>query len=634
MERYEAALKEIDSHLDVRMPVNPDDLVEVRRKYSRGSSLPVERPLKPATPSQSISRAGEYVMKQARKGFVNISKDLSSPTEIYNTHFVPLKFHEAEREIDLPTEPSYLSEDFQKFWQSTDIVTRTVEELQALPFQDSRDHDECERRYREMIAKVVRKMKQCGLLDERRKTRQQLARIMQSFMATAKRKRLKLIRSYLTEKRLSWENLNESQQREFPEFAPPPPPEPTPEPEQPRRQEISREVNTRVIKQVMATARGLPSVYKVQGLTEEENTSSQRKLGFQRGLAAAERAMRSAVDRPPRPLFGDDTAPKTERILKAGDDAWRRQRGIVLTSMTARRPPTVIFRRPAKVIEPKLSTHDQYARFWAESDPLKRERQGIFFNPLDQLADVAKGFRGVDTKPIEVRDEDVEMPFTLESSRKSEEKKEETEPVSVVVAEEEDISDRVFSTSVCKTRVVEENLIEEPKPVPLYGGYDGGRAESDDVKFLAERTEDLKGREGEEAHRRLEKIWAQLGFSIQQKLDMAIKYSSTIEQSGRLAEALNLWDAAFTASEAYEKAYTRAKDFLRIEAPTSNHVDVTYGVLLVALKEAEDSLIQIEARLKQQLGDEFVVRRRRIQDLMEQRRMKLKIMSKELGLSS
>ena len=72
---------------------------------------------------------------------------------------------------------------------------------------------------------------------------------------------------------------------------------------------------------------------------------------------------------------------------------------------------------------------------------------------------------------------------------------------------------------------------------------------------------------------------------------------------------------------------------MRIEAPTSNHVDVTYGVLLVALKEAEDSLIQIEARLKQQLGDEFVVRRRRIQDLMEQRRMKLKIMSKELGLS-
>ena len=638
VERYAAALKDVDQLLDIPMRVNPDDLVDVRRKYSRNPALPIERPLKPDTPSQAINKAGEYVLKQAQKGFVNIDPSVSSPREVYKLSYVPLKFKEMEREWDVQYEPSYKSEEFQRFWQATDVVTRTVEELQALPYEDPVDRNECEGKYREMIAGLVRKMNQQGLLNERRKTRQQLFRIMQEFMAKAKKRRAKLIRAYLQKGRVMWANLNDAQKKEFAEFEPPKPLEP----EKPKRQitpDLARhqeEVDARVLRRVMASAKVLPSVYSLDGIGSDERAMTARKLGFQRGLAAAEWAMHSAVDRPPRPILesvrgGDGRAVKD-------DNAYRgRTRGMVLTSMGTRKPraPVVTSRRGARIVEPRLPTQEQYASFWLDSDPLKKERQGKMLNPLEQLSDVTKSFRGVSDLNIpEIKDEDVVMPFKLERSRVEEKQPEEpaVEPEPEKEADE-DVTDNVFSTSVSTTKLTETEHVEEQKPLVLYGGYDVGRADSDDVKFLAERTEDLKGREGEEAYHRLEKIWEKLGFSIQQKLDMAIKYSSTIEESGRLAEALNIWEAAFTAAEAYEKSYITVKDFLRMEAPTSNHSDVTYKVLLVALKEAEDSLVQVEGRLKQQLGDEFVVRRRRVQDLMEQRRMKLKIMSKDLDTS-
>ena len=627
VERYAAALKDVDRLLDIPMRVNPDDLVDVRRKYRRNPALPIERPLKPDTPSQAINKAGEYVLKQAQKGFVNIDPSVSTPSQVYKLSYVPIKFKELEREWEVQYEPSYKSEEFQRFWQSTDVVTRTVEELQALPYEDPADTKECEGKYREMIAGLVRKMNQQGLLDERRKTRQQLFKIMQEFMAKAKKRRVKLIRSYLQKGRVLWVNLSDAQKKEFPEFEPPKPPEP----EKPKRQippDLARhqeEVDARVLKRVMASAKVLPSVYSLDGIASDERAMTARKLGFQRGLAAAEWAMHSAVDRPPRP------------ILESGRvDAYRgRTRGMVLTSLGPRKPRAAVVpsRKGARIVEPRLPTQEQYASFWVDSDPLKRERQGKRFNPLEQLSDVTKNFRGVaDMKIPEIKDEDVVMPFKLESSRIEEKEPEEVVAEPEPEKEAEEVADNVFSTSVSTTTLTEGEHVEEQKPLVLYGGYDVGRADSDDVKFLAERTEDLKGREGEEAYHRLEKIWEKLGFSIQQKLDMAIKYSSTIEESGRLPEALNIWEAAFTAAEAYEKSYITVKDFLRMEAPTSNHRDVTFKVLLVALKEAEDSLVQVEGRLKQQLGDEFVVRRRRVQDLMEQRRMKLKIMSKDLDI--
>jgi hypothetical protein len=153
--------------------------------------------------------------------------------------------------------------------------------------------------------------------------------------------------------------------------------------------------------------------------------------------------------------------------------------------------------------------------------------------------------------------------------------------------------------------------------------YWGPGVEKTDMRFLQEQTDEVvHSKEGRSVHERLARIWEQLGFTIQQKLDMAVKYSGTVEECKRFADAVAIWEKAYSSVQIYEKAYQELKNLIRIGESSSNKLAIIerYRAPYVA---AETSLIEVVNSLKMQLNDEFVVKRKRAMDLIQLRRVKV-----------
>ena len=88
-------------------------------------------------PHSFYRKAGAYVLKQARKGFINLDNDITSPRDVFQDALIPFQAaQERERKAIKPREITFADEEFRKFWQSTAVVTKYVKEITALPYYD------------------------------------------------------------------------------------------------------------------------------------------------------------------------------------------------------------------------------------------------------------------------------------------------------------------------------------------------------------------------------------------------------------------------------------------------------------------------------------------------------------------
>jgi hypothetical protein len=151
-----------------------------------------------------------------------------------------------------------------------------------------------------------------------------------------------------------------------------------------------------------------------------------------------------------------------------------------------------------------------------------------------------------------------------------------------------------------------------------------------DVTYLNEQTEEVvRGPEGLDVFQRLARIWDELGFSIQQKLDMAVKYSGAIEDVRRFTDAVQIWERAWSEVLVYEKAYDELKYVIRNGEASANKMAIIERYS-APVTQAEQNLMDIINAMKIQLNDEFVMKRKRGMDLIQLRRVKIQNLINQL----
>ena len=148
-----------------------------------------------------------------------------------------------------------------------------------------------------------------------------------------------------------------------------------------------------------------------------------------------------------------------------------------------------------------------------------------------------------------------------------------------------------------------------------------------DVKFLQEQTASvMKTGEDKGTHKRLKAIWNTLGFTAQQKLDMAIKYTNDTDECGKFAGAVSLWEEVDEAVEAYEEKHADLKKFLKIEQVAATRNMTALNDLRSAYQDAETRVREISETLRNTFGDDLVLRRKRALDLCTSRDAKLRLL--------
>lgn len=614
-------LEDFDSVMKTPKRLSVQEEETLRMDFGREISLPVTPPKKTDSPIQSIEKAGAYVLKQARKGLVDLDSNITSPKQVFKDSLIPVHVAQREQKIIRQRDITFTDEEFQKFWQSTAVVTKCVKEITALPYYDPFDMADCESKFRESVGNVVRKMHDAGLLDERKQTQRKLYNIMHDFVVKVGECRVSVIRWYLKAEKIEWKKLTDKQKQEFPEFAPPEPQHPVPD-QTPKKDSLvkQKEIDERILKRVYEEVGSLPSSYRIDEFVSDSMMSTQARLDFERDISAAEKVMTNAMSNRPAkpnlpPLPMPQQKPAPQKPVGTGT-----KRGVsVLSSITKKpAPPRGITSRAAVKTRPKRNSDaalhlPAYDLFWDECDPLKATRAGTSRNPLSKMREITHGF-DFNRHAGGARTSRDDMDLHSESN-------------AVMLGSR---LDRIFSTSVFHAKADNDN--EDAPMTTAQDVYDIDRRGPSDVKYLTERTEDMDDTCGEAIYQRLDRIWERLGFSIMQKLDMAIKYSSSTEESGRLAEAVNYWETAFSAVSAYEKSYSMIKDFLRMEAPTSKYKEMTYQVLEADLRTSEANLVENAHRLKIELGDDLVIHRRKVSDLIATRRVKLTVLKESANI--
>lgn len=122
---------------------------------------------------------------------------------------------------------------------------------------------------------------------------------------------------------------------------------------------------------------------------------------------------------------------------------------------------------------------------------------------------------------------------------------------------------------------------------------------------------------------KLQEIWENLGFSVQQKISLLVKYTSSTEESQRLNEALNFWELTFEIVSRYNDSYQNLKDFIRFEAPTSHYAKSTCEMLKQQVESCEENVKQIAENLLATFGDELIIKKKTVQQIIPGRHKKM-----------
>lgn len=637
--------QQIDKCLETpnHLTINQKDTIKM--VYGEEECLPVDpEEERPPSPGSSLARAGEYVLKLQNKGFVKLKDTPSSPRQVYKNTLIPMQIkRNAAKQQVIEVQKPVFTEEFQHFWQSLDIVKNICKELNSLPFKDPIDKAQTEAQFRDSVASVARILHNDGLTNEKKQNRKQLLNTMNFFVNKAKEIRHTQIRQYLEFNHLSYEDLPPYLKEEFPEYAPREKEVPVQLVKDTSTQKIDPrqdEINTKMLEHVANHYTNLPSEYRMGKYPLDEKGRRKDKREMKTNILTASTLMKKAMDKPrnmsspiPKPpskiSFGNDRLPTTGTKLK--------RRPQVLSSQTYKRPTTAPM-PPKPQQSPTMSDSDIYALFWESNDPLKNHREGEYVSTLSEIAKYSTDVPQIDY--TSVAETDVNDPFELSQKPvvpPSEDTFSDTLPNTGNLSDEivGIPIDRVFSTSVFSISPDQDvpERDETIKGIMANLHYDIDRSNTQDMKYLIMQSpEMLREIKNNTVYQRLEKIWEKLGFSINQKLDMVIKYSKDIEESGKLSEALDFWEQTNSVVDQYEHAYQMMKDFLRLEASTSKQRDITYQFLDADLKDAEAGLMSVGLRLKAQFGDDLVLHRRRVAELIPSRRLKLKMIAKEIGI--
>jgi hypothetical protein len=281
----------------------------------------------------------------------------------------------------------------------------------------------------------------------------------------------------------------------------------------------------------------------------------------------------------------------------------------------------ILPRRPPTPPRTDIETDDQrrnkaHHTFWEAGDPLGT-RDGEYRDVLGELEALSGSLEYHDH--LEDLD-DMRMPFTLECERLAEQAR-------VAQIEGDGLRDEIWTTADLDAANANDRTDELPQAQADAAPHMYSLEASEDLKYLLSQNfhstaigdPELRA---DAIQKRLEDIWEALGFSVQQKLALLLKYSTNLEESAKLSNALRFWEQALSVANQYEATYQSYKDMIQLEAKMGTPTRLLDDCAS-QMKAAEDSLMQVASALKSTFGDEFIIRRRKVDELIEEKRQKI-----------
>ena len=129
--------------------------------------------------------------------------------------------------------------------------------------------------------------------------------------------------------------------------------------------------------------------------------------------------------------------------------------------------------------------------------------------------------------------------------------------------------------------------------------------------------------EGEAMFERLQEIWNTLGFSIQQRLDLVLKYTNGVEESMRLGAAVRFWEMTLATVTQYLKSYRTLQSFVKFEAANAKYPRAKVDIMKSDLEAKEEAVRKVSDNLMKTYHDELIIKRMKADEYMAQKRRKI-----------
>ena len=661
-------INQINQIIDYDPIIPLQDENDVRNVYGAPPSIDVIPPLNPKPVDEAITDAGKYIIKMQKKGFIKLQDDIKNPNQIYQSSIMKYNKNkkESEESAQRQKKPEKALEPYQTFWQTSDIVKKTVNELNQLQFENSFEHLEVESRFRDQVASFVRVMNHNGMLEQNNKSRAELMDITKLFVDKVKEIRTNLFKNYLSKNILLYSKLNKKQQKEFIEFKPK-----NAEPVHQMQIQSAEKLDSTFLNRIRQASTNLPKAYQMTNLGFDDAPLSINHVKLHKEMKQLAASMHSAVDRIPAPIIPNYDEKAEKKNPKDDQSIPRKRVNVIATpkisrkggnSVLSKRPPLKPIKNPTldnqsqqleKSSLPKLTQKQIYNKYWENQDPLAEIRQGFAPNALQIINDLAQKsnkdymslFSTSDSESAaqnndssndqnqnvsitQIEDQyESDNPIQLEQIQKEKRRRK------VKTNDQASLRDNIFSTSVLNLRLDDEEVAQNSIPFARRNYIFDPK--SDDIQYLIQQSADLENGDMSHAiYKRLEAIWENLGFSASQKLQMVIKYSESTEESSKLNSALKFWEEANNSAINYQKAYIALKDFLKYncisdkDKPTTSIID-----LKDKMYESEKNLLQVAKTLKSMFCDDLVFHGKKVDDIIKSRRMKLKVLQQQSDTS-
>ncbi|OHT03664.1 hypothetical protein TRFO_28847 [Tritrichomonas foetus] len=644
----------------------------------------------PDSPTTSLQNAAGYLIKLNQRGYPVLRG--MSPDQIkrsFNRSLKPVLLTKARGSKE-NTSSSAINEmrynDPQlKFFLTSHATAKVRKKISELPFKVSDDKPIILSKLEEKIVELGHRMIHMRLFDYKKMSRTQLQQSTAKFVEEAHKVGDEIIRSCLREHLLDLNKLSREFKEEFKEFFPEPKVDTTPRKATiPPSKLKSDEIFNKVFDITRKGCSILPSTYRPKVKDLRYDTRPSTAVQMKKKLKNIALSIDHVLTRPA-------TAPvKLENDSNLQSQKPPRKPPEVITSNFHRAPKPIISNRSTrkskssrkssrekKELELKKAQEQADKFFWEIGDPLGSARSGEY---VDQLNTIRSLSSNINSSDLIMRDDENYRPFSFtsnvtnpstpilsnsnsmddlitdvtimidpdtnnnsENANPNEKNKNENKSVNKAEINDEannnghNLDNLLNKESILRSSFKDTSgMAVDEKNNPLSGNYDVSDSKSQLLNYLHDHVDDFDDGDvnNSKIYQRLGAIWEDLGFSITQKLDMVVKYSKTLEDSNKLTEAVDAWENAYMNIMNYQTAYKAMKIFLTSEylllTPEKN--SSLYLSLLRDIKSAIDCVETSAQYLKSALGDDLLMKHRKINDLISIREMKLQRLFSGTGI--
>jgi len=632
VKRAEILMDETNYNLKNVPPLPSESEQMIKFVYGKTQDIPLDDSVvEPPSPNTSLKKANEYLLKLTNKGFMKsttLSRD--DPIRVYslrNKKTNVTQNNVVER-VETQANNTHNVSPMYNYLTSMKVVKKCFADIQSLPFKLKNDEIIVTNKFVSRVSSLAYGMIANGSFDLKKRKRQQLQANTTKFVKNVSEIRNELIQNAFSRDLINISGLSPQAKTEFSNLM--------------KLDEKKSDLPAIHTFHNTFIQNFYGDEYSDSSHDEDEKDQQIFQRAFDESTSIAEKIPREyrpsflfpgeslkvlpkktsqiRNDIPQLIIDSHDKRPKTTGSIAQSCSIPQKSCRIILnTTRTTIKEPTVDENQKNENQEDLFSARSLRETYWKGDDPLKDQRIQNETEPLPTFQKLSH-IVPIEITPIELIDPPlphIYIDSLYEKNRiknRIERRKSKTQS-----------SMRLIQTPTIHS----ENNTYKSTESSIYDK----NTERNAAEFLASHSEFEKGQS--EIHNRLNEIWDKLGFSIQQKLEMVLKYSKDLDESTRLVDALDLWEQAYLTIIQYQTCYLALKDFLHIESDTiRERKRVFLEQILLELHNSEEAVLNIGHLLKQNCGDELIIKRKKSNDLIESRRMNLHMRLSEMGLLS